>query len=212
MNKVRILLVDDHEIVRKGLSSMLQDEPQFEVVGEASNGQEGLEKIRSLEPDLALIDIRMKEMSGPALCRTVRQENLKTILVILTSYADEALVQTCLQLGVQGYILKDIQGFDLVKSIRTIMQGESILDPKATKVAVKLIEQGIENSIHPRTLNPRDLDILRLMAEGLTNREIGEKMFLSENTIKTHVLDIFRRIGVKNRIEAVVTAYRQGIL
>lgn len=208
MKKIRIVLVDDHEVVRKGISSILSEESEFEVVGEASNGQEGLEKIRSLKPDLALIDIRMKEMNGPSLCRAVRQDNLKTILVILTSYADETLVQTCLQLGVQGYILKDIQGFDLVKSIRTIMQGDSFLDPRATKVAVKWIE----NSVHPRTLNPRDLDILQFMADGLTNREIGEKMFLSENTIKTHVLDIFRRLGVKNRIEAVVNAYRQGIL
>lgn len=212
MEKIKILIVDDHEVVRKGICSILEEEPDFEVVGEAENGTKGLEMLRALKPDLALIDIRMKGMNGSALCRIARQEGLQTILVILTSYADEELVQTCLQLGVQGYILKEIQGFDLVKSIRSIMDGGSILDPKATKVAMRWIQDRSENSSNLKSLSPRDIEILELIADGMTNREIGQRLYLSENTIKTYILEIFRHLEVKNRIEAVVTAYRQGIL
>lgn len=212
MNKIRILIVDDHEVVRKGIRAMLSEEPDFEVIGEADNGVQGLDMLRELQPDLALVDIRMKGMNGPALCRHARQEGLETMLVILTSYADEELIQTCLQLGVQGYILKDIQGFDLVKSIRSVMEGGSILAPQATTVAMKWIRDGSIQAANQKTLSPRDIKILELMAEGMTNREIGQRLYLSENTIKANIIGIFRHFDVKNRIEAVVSAYRQGIL
>lgn len=212
MSKITILIVDDHEVVRRGIRALLSEEEDFQVIGEAENGEQGLDMLRELKPDLALIDIRMKGMSGSTLCRLARQEGLETMLVILTSYADEELVQTCLQLGVQGYILKDIHGFDLVKSIRSIMEGESILAPQATSVAMRWIQDSTKRAANSKTLSLRDIEILQLMAEGLTNREIGQKLYLSENTIKTYVLDIFRHLEVKNRIEAVVTAYRQGIL
>lgn len=212
MSKITILIVDDHEVVRRGIRALLSEEEDFQVIGEAENGEQGLDMLRELKPDLALIDIRMKGMSGSTLCRLARQEGLETMLVILTSYADEELVQTCLQLGVQGYILKDIHGFDLVQSIRSIMEGESILAPQATSVAMRWIQDSTKRTANSKTLSLRDIEILQLMAEGLTNREIGQKLYLSENTIKTYVLDIFRHLEVKNRIEAVVTAYRQGIL
>lgn len=212
MSKITILIVDDHEVVRRGIRALLSEEEDFQVIGEAENGEQGLDMLRELKPDLALIDIRMKGMSGSTLCRLARQEGLETMLVILTSYADEELVQTCLQLGVQGYILKDIHGFDLVQSIRSIMEGESILAPQATSVAMRWIQDSTKRAANSKTLSLRDIEILQLMAEGLTNREIGQKLYLSENTIKTYVLDIFRHLEVKNRIEAVVTAYRQGIL
>lgn len=211
MKKKTIVIVDDHEIVRKGLCSVLMEAPDFEVVGEAENGQEGLDLLRTLKPDIALIDIRMKKMNGTNLCRIARQEKLKTALVILTSYANEELIQTCLQLGVQGYLMKDTQGLDLLKHIRTIMDDGSVLDPQATKVAMKWIQDG-GKSLSQSTLGPRDIKILGLIAEGLTNREIGRELYLSENTIKTYIIDIYRSLKVKNRIEAVVTAYRQGIL
>lgn len=212
MSKITILIVDDHEVVRRGIRALLSEEEDFQVIGEAENGEQGLDMLRELKPDLSLIDIRMKGMSGSTLCRLARQEGIETMLVILTSYADEELVQTCLQLGVQGYILKDIHGFDLVKSIRSIMEGESILAPQATSVAMRWIQDSTKRAANSKTLSIRDIEILQLMAEGLTNREIGQKLYLSENTIKTYVLDIFRHLEVKNRIEAVVTAYRQGIL
>jgi DNA-binding NarL/FixJ family response regulator len=204
--------VDDHEIVRKGLSALLAGEPDFEVVGQAANGQEGLELLKILKPDLALVDIRMKGMNGPALCRAVRQEGLDTALVILTSYPDDYLIETCLQLGIQGYLLKEIQGFDLIQSIRTIMDGGSVLDPKATRLAMQLLQNDSTTAAPVKSLSPKELDILRLMADGLSNKEIGERLYLSENTIKTYVIEIFRRLGAKNRIDAVVTAYRLGML
>jgi two-component system response regulator DevR len=206
----RVVLVDDHEVVRRGIRSILAETDEFVVVGEAREGREGLRLIRSLRPDLALVDLRMDGGDGPALCQAVQAENLPTAVVILTSFLDEALIQTCIRLGVRGYLLKDVEGFDLLNSLRKVRQGGSVLDPKATGLVLQWIQQGREDA--GTTLTPQDLEVLRLVADGLTNREIGRALYLSENTVKVRVMDIARRLGAKNRIEAVMIAHRHGLL
>lgn len=206
----RVVLVDDHEVVRRGIRSILAETDEFVVVGEAREGREGLRLIRTLRPDLALVDLRMDGMDGPALCQAVQAEGLPTAVVILTSFLDEALIQTCIRLGVRGYLLKDVEGFDLLNSLRKVRQGGSVLDPKATGLVLHWIQQGREDPA--ASLGPQDLEVLRLVAEGLTNREIGRTLFLSENTVKVRVMDIARRLGAKNRIEAVMIAHRHGLI
>ena len=208
---IRVVLVDDHEVVRRGLRAILADTDEFRVVGEAANGEDGLALIRELKPDLALVDIRMGGRDGPALCRVVRDERLSTAVVILTSYLDEELIQTCIRLGVRGYIMKNVEGFDLVNSLRKIMAGGSVLDPKATEVVMHWIQQGSPDSASAQ-LSAHDVNILRLVAEGLTNREIGRHLYLSENTIKARVNEIVHRLHARNRLEAVMIAHRHGLL
>jgi two-component system response regulator DevR len=208
---IRVVLVDDHEVVRRGLRAILADTTEFRVVGEAANGEDGLALIRELKPELALVDIRMGGRDGPALCRAVRDERLSTAVVILTSYLDEELIQTCIRLGVRGYIMKNVEGFDLVNSLRKIMAGGSVLDPKATEVVMHWIQQGSPDSASA-TLSTHDVNILRLVAEGLTNREIGRQLYLSENTIKARVNEIVHRLHARNRLEAVMIAHRHGLL
>jgi DNA-binding NarL/FixJ family response regulator len=206
----RVVLVDDHEVVRRGIRALLNETPEFLVVGEARDGAEGLELVRSLRPDLALVDIRMGGHDGPALCRAIRDEHLPVAVVILTSFLNEELIQTCIRLGVRGYILKEVEGFDLVQSLRKIMHGGSVLDPKATELVMHWLQSGPGGGT--AGLNAHDLDILRLVAEGLTNREIGRQLYLSENTVKARVNDIARRLNAKNRVEAVMIAHRHGLL
>jgi two-component system response regulator DevR len=210
---VRVVLVDDHEVVRRGIRALLAESQEFTVVGEARNGDEGYALIRDLRPDLALVDIRMGGRDGPGLCRRIQEEGLPTAVVILTSYLDEELVQTCIRLGARGYILKDVEGFDLLRSLRQIMQGGSVLDPKATEVVLHWVKQSrMGKETVAASLTSQDLEILRLVAEGLTNREIGHRLYLSESTVKAKVNDIVHRLGAKNRIEAVMIAHRSGLL
>ncbi len=207
---IRVVLVDDHEVVRRGIRSILEETDEFRVVGEARDGVEGLQVIRDLDPDLALVDLRMGGRDGATLCQAVRDEGLRTALVILTSYLDEALIETCIRLGVRGYILKEVEGFDLLQSLRKIVDGGSVLDARATDVVMHWIQAGSTEPALP--LNAHDVDMLRLVAEGLTNREIGRRLFLSENTVKARVNDIAHRLRAKNRVEAVMIAHRHGLL
>ncbi len=206
----RILLVDDHEVVRRGIRAILSDAPEFEVVGEARNGGEGLALVRSLRPHLALIDIRMGGQDGPALCQAIQEERLPTAMVILTSFLSEDLIQTCIRLGVRGYILKEVEGFDLLQSLRKIINGESVLDPRATELLMQWVQNG--PALPTLELSAHDVDILRLVAEGWTNREIGRHLYLSEHTVKARVNDITHRLNAKNRVEAVMIAHRHGLL
>jgi DNA-binding NarL/FixJ family response regulator len=207
----RIVVVDDHELVRLGLHALLS-EGGLELVGEASTGSEGLALIQSLQPDLALIDVRLPDMSGIQLCKSVRETNSSTRLAILTSTMDKHVVYACLQTGVQGYLLKDMPGEELLRAICHILEGKSVLDPTVTEYALHWIESRKESEPHKDVLDLRDLEVLRLMAQGRTNQEIGKHMYLSENTVKSIVNEIYRRLGVKSRVEAVMEAHHRGLL
>ncbi|MDI3328948.1 MAG: response regulator transcription factor [Alicyclobacillaceae bacterium] len=207
----RIVVVDDHELVQIGLHTLLTDRG-LEVVGQASTGSEGLELIQSLQPDLALIDVRLPDMSGIELCQSVRKTNPHIRLAVLTAAMDKNVVHACLQTGVQGYLLKDMPGEELFRSIRKILDGKSVLDPSVTEYALHWIESHRESEPCKDALGLRDVEILRLMAQGRTNQEIGRHLHLSENTVKVIVNEIYRRLGVRSRVEAVMEAHRRGLL
>jgi two-component system response regulator DevR len=210
---IRLLIVDDHEMVREGLKAMLVSEPDFEIVGEAANAEQALALVERLRPDIILLDVRLPGVSGVALCRQVCERYPEIGVIIVTTYTDEQLVAECLQAGARGYIVKDIERFDLKRSIRAVARGEAAIDPKAAvAVLAHLRRAPVRQEPTPEPLSAQQLVILRLIAQGLSSREIAAKLYLSENTVKGYVQEILHRLGVKNRTEAVMVAVRQGWL
>lgn len=214
MTGYRVVVVDDHDLVRIGLQTSLT-EFGIDVVGSAATGQGGLDVIRRELPDLALVDIRMPDISGIELCQVVRAEGLPVRLAVLTSYVDQDILHTCLQAGVDGYLLKDASSDELLKSIELILHGKSVLDPTVTSYAMHWLKEPLAHRRHKHdkdALDLRDVEVLRLMAQGCTNSEVGQRLFLSENTVKALVNDLYRHLSVHGRVEAVMEAHRRGIL
>nr|BBH92428.1 DNA-binding response regulator [Thermogemmatispora argillosa] len=210
---IRLLIVDDHEMVREGLKAMLISEPDFEIVGEAANAEQALTLVERLRPDIILLDVRLPGVSGVTLCRQVCERYPEIGVIIVTTYTDENLVAECLQAGARGYIVKDIERFDLKRSIRAVARGEAAIDPKAAvAVLAHLRRAPVRQEPAPEPLSAQQLVILRLIAQGLSSREIAAKLYLSENTVKSYVQEILHRLGVKNRTEAVMVAVKQGWL
>lgn len=211
---IRLLIIDDHEMVREGLKAMLMAEPDFSIVGDAANAEQAFALIERLHPDVMLLDVRLPGMSGVEVCRTVTEKYPETAVIILTTFTDEALVAQCIQAGARGFIIKDIERFDLKRSIRAVARGEAAIDPKAA-VAVFAQLRRSPSQLHepaPEPLSSQQLVILRLVAQGLSSREIAQQLYLSENTVKGYVQEILHRLGVKNRTEAVMVAVKHGWL
>ena len=211
---IRLLIIDDHEMVREGLKAMLVAEPDFEIVGDAANAEQALELIERLHPDVVLLDIRLPGVSGIDLCSNVTSLYPQTAVIILTTFAEESLVAQCIQAGARGFIVKDIERFDLKRSIRAVARGEAVID---SKVAVAVLAQlrrapQVNQEPFPEPLSTQQIVILRLIAQGLSSREIATQLYLSENTVKGYVQEILHRLGVKNRTEAVMVAVKQGWL
>lgn len=206
---IRVVLIDDHELTRRGISEVLAEDPDFIVVGEAKDGNDGWQLIQSLKPDVALIDVRMRGIQGPALCQLVASQGLPTVCIILTSYTDQEPLNAALSNGARGYIVKDVSAAELIENIRRIMAGGAVLDPRATAQVVQWIKDGRPTRI---SLSPLDMQILSLVAQGWTNREIGETLHFSENTVKAHINQIMEQLQAKNRVEAAVIAYRHGLI
>ena len=211
---IRLLIIDDHEMVREGLKAMLTAEPDFEIVGDAANAEQAFELIERLHPDVILLDIRLPGMSGIDVCRTVMEHYPETAVIILTTFSDEALVAQCIQAGARGFIVKDIERFDLKRSIRAVARGEAAIDPKAAVAVLAQLRRApqVSQEPSPEPLSPQQIVILRLVAQGLSSREIATQLYLSENTVKGYVQEILHRLGVKNRTEAVMVAVKQGWL
>ncbi len=211
---IRLLIIDDHEMVREGLKAMLISEPDFSIVGDAANAEQALELIERLHPDIALLDIRLPGMSGIEVCRTVTTRYPETAVIILTTFSDENLVAQCIQAGARGFIVKDIERFDLKRSIRAVARGEAAIDPKAAVAVLAQLRKAPHTSTEPlpEPLSSQQLVILRLVAQGLSSREIATQLYLSENTVKGYVQEILHRLGVKNRTEAVMVAVKHGWL
>lgn len=212
---IRLVIIDDHEIVREGLKTILVSEPDFSIVGEASNVDAALDIVAQLHPDIALVDIRLPGTNGIELCRMINERYPETAVIILTTFTDESLVAQCVRAGARGFIVKDIERFDLKRSIRAVARGEATID---TKVAASVLAQ-LRRSPPPgepapsaELLSSQQLVILRLIAQGLSSREIATQLYLSENTVKGYVQEILHRLGVKNRTEAVMVAVKQGWL
>ena len=208
----RLLIIDDHEMVREGLKAMLVTEPDFEIVGGASNARQALEMIEQLHPDVVLLDVRLPDVSGVEVCRTLTEHFPEIGVIMLTTFTDEQVIAQCIQAGARGFIIKDVERFDLKRSIRAVARGEAAIDPKAAVAMLAQLRRTPSVSVEPTSeaLSAQQLVILRLVAQGLSSREIGVQLYLSENTVKGYVQEILHRLNVKNRTEAVMVAVKQG--
>jgi two-component system, NarL family, response regulator DevR len=211
---IRLLIIDDHEMVREGLKAMLSAEPDFAIVGDAANAEQAFALIERLRPDIILLDIRLPGTSGIEVCRTVTERYPEIAVIILTTFTDESLVAQCIQAGARGFIVKDIERFDLKRSIRAVARGEAAIDTKAAVAVLAQLRGAPQNNNEPAPdpLSSQQIVILRLVAQGLSSREIATRLYLSENTVKGYVQEILHRLGVKNRTEAVMVAVKQGWL
>jgi len=205
---VRIFLLDDHEVVRRGVRELLEVEDDLEVVGEAGTAEEALARIPSVSPDVAIIDMRLPDGNGVEVCREVRSKNPEIQCVVLTSFADDEALFDSIMAGAAGYLLKQIKGTDLVDAVRRVAAGQSLLDPSVTERVLERLRKGPAEDERLARLTEQERKILDLIAEGLTNRQIGERMFLAEKTVKNYVSNLLAKLGMERRTEAAVFAAR----
>ena len=205
---ITVFLLDDHEIVRRGLRELLSAEPDIEVVGEAGTADQAIHRILALEPDVAVLDVRVGEDNGIEVCREIRSRRSATACLMLTSFADDDALFSAIMAGAAGYVLKQIRGSDLVESIRRVAGGQSLLDPNLTARVLERIRRGPEEDSRLTGLTPQERKILELLADGLTNRQIGEQLFLAEKTVKNYVSNLLMKMGMHRRTEAAAFAAR----
>ncbi len=206
---IRVLLVDDHQLVRHGLEQLLAAAVDIEVVGTAADGAEALERITELRPDVVLMDLLMPGVDGVQATRRARSTHADTQVVVLTSFSDRDRILDAIDAGAVGYLLKDVDPDDLVSSIRAAARGESPLHPKAAREL--LLSRSGAGGQAPGELTPRELEVLRLVRLGLANKQIGRRLGISERTVKAHLTSIFQRIGVSDRTSAALWAERLGL-
>jgi two-component system response regulator DevR len=202
--RIRVFLLDDHEIVRTGIASLLGAEPDLVVVGEAGTAAEALRRIPAARPDVAVLDGRLPDGSGIDVCRDVRSANPEIRCLILTSYDDDDALFAAVMAGAAGYLLKEVRGGSLVDAIRQIAAGNSLMDPALTGRLLTRLRDGAPTDSRLDALSARDRDILELIAEGLTNRQIGERLFLAEKTVKNYVSALLAKLGMQRRTQAAV--------
>jgi two-component system response regulator DevR len=208
---IRIVIVDDHELLREGIKAMLSQEADLEVVGEAADGRTALARVRECSPDVVVLDLKLPDMDGVEVCRQIQQERPETAVLMLTTFTDADLVLAAVKAGAKGYVVKDVLGMDLKRSIRGVAKGEVAMDPKVVGHLIHHMRTpALEKEEEKTPLNRQQLAIIRLVAQGYTNREIAEQMFLSEKTVKGYLAEALRRMGVKNRVEAAMLASKKG--
>ncbi|MFG1945787.1 response regulator [Nonomuraea sp. NPDC048826] len=203
---IRLLIADDHPIVRDGIRGMFAGDPGFEVLAEAGDGARAVELARALEPDVILMDLRMPGTDGVTAIKELARLGITSRVLVLTTYDTDKDVLPAIEAGATGYLLKDTQRDDLVRAVRTAARGESVLSPS---VATRLLGQ-VRTPADP--LSARELEVLDLIAQGTTNREVAARLFVSEATVKTHLLHIYAKLGVNDRAAAVAVAFRRGLI
>jgi two-component system response regulator DevR len=204
---IRVFLLDDHELVRRGLRDLLSGEDDMEVVGEAGTAEEALLRIAPTRPDVAVLDVRLPDGNGIEVCREIKSQHPEINFLMLTSFSDDDAVLSSIMAGAAGYLLKQIRGNDLVSAIRKVASGEALLDPVVTAKVLDRLRGGTHDDNAAR-LTVQEQRILDLIAEGLTNRQIAEKMFLAEKTVKNYVSNLLTKLGMSRRTEAAVFATR----
>ncbi len=198
--------MDDHEVVRRGVAALLEAEDDIEVVGESSTAAGALERVAAVRPDVAILDVRLPDGSGVEVCRDIRSSHPEVACLMLTSFTDdEALFQSVLA-GAAGYVLKQIHGSDLVGAVRTVAAGESLLDPRSTARVLERMRRSAERDDPLSGLSAQERQIVGLIGEGLTNRQIGERLYLAEKTVKNHVSHVLMKLGMQRRTQVAVLA------
>lgn len=203
---IRVFLLDDHEVVRRGLRDLLEAENDIEVVGEAGLAEEAIRRIPASRPDVAILDGRLPDGSGIDVCRDIRSRHPEINVLILTSYDDDQALFSAIMAGAAGYLLKQVRGTDLVDSVRHVAAGQSLLDPAVTARVLERLRNGPEEDPALDQLTPQERRILALIADGLTNRQIGAEMFLAEKTVKNYVSSLLAKLGFERRTQAAVFA------
>jgi DNA-binding NarL/FixJ family response regulator len=207
MGPIRLLIADDHPVVRDGLRAMLATQPDMELVGEAATGTEAVTQARAMRPDVVLMDLQMPGLDGPGAIATLREQAPEVRVLVLTTYGTDADITRAVDAGATGYLLKDAPREQLFGAIRAAARGESVLSPSvATRVLGRMRAPAEE------ALSPRELEILQAVARGLSNKDIGRQLYVSEATVKTHLLRVFSKLGVDDRTAAVTVAPERGII
>ena len=201
--QIRVLLVDDHVMVRVGLRTLLSTDPQIKVLGEAATGAQALAMAREQQPDVVLLDAHLPDLSGPEVCRRLRAAVPDAAIGILTTFTDDELVRDCVRAGAQGYLLKDIAELDLSRRIKALARGEAVIDPKVAPLVLAAARLGGAAAGDQPMLSARQREVLQLVAQGLSNREMAEALSISEHTVKSHLKAIFQKTGVASRAQAV---------
>jgi DNA-binding NarL/FixJ family response regulator len=206
--QIRVFLLDDHEIVRRGLRELLESEPDIVVVGESDSAAEAARRIPALRPNVAILDGRLPDGSGIDVCREIRSVDPSINALILTSYDDDEALFAAIMAGAAGYVLKLIHGTDLIGAVRRVAAGQSLLDPAVTAQVLQRVREGPPTDPALAQLTEQERRILACIAEGLTNRQIGERLFLAEKTVKNYVSSLLAKLGLERRTQAAVLATR----
>ena len=206
---MKVLIADDHHVVRRGLLFFLKTQKDIEVVGEAANGAEAVEMAGELQPDIVLMDLVMPEMDGIQATRKIKEAHPHIIILMLTSFSDRDHIVPAIEAGAAGYQLKDIEPDELVESLRSLMRGENTLHPKASSELAKAPADPLPHMLHP--LTPREAEVLAELTKGKSNREVASALFVTEKTVKTHISNIFIKLEVQDRTQAALYAVKHGL-
>jgi DNA-binding NarL/FixJ family response regulator len=204
--KIRVFLLDDHEVVRRGLRDLLESDGDIEVVGESGSAEEATRRIPALHPDVAILDGRLPDGSGIDVCREVRSRDPKIAALVLTSYDDDEALFSAIMAGAAGYVLKQVRGHDLLDAVRRVAAGQSLLDPAVTQQVLDRLREGPKQDKALDALTDQERRVLELIGEGLTNRQIAERMYLAEKTVKNYASSMFAKLGLTSRTQAAIFA------
>ncbi|NLL81005.1 MAG: response regulator transcription factor [Tissierellia bacterium] len=206
---VKIMLVDDHTLIRKGLKLIIEEVKEFKVVGESSDGEDAIRKARLINPDIVIMDINMPKLNGLEALKRMKELGIQSKFIILTAYPERANIITATKIGAKGYLLKDTNPANLIKAIREVYTGRSYIDSSAASILSNSTNKTEESSEMGKIklLSKREYEVLVLLSEGFNNKSIGEKLFISEKTVKNHITQIYKKLEVKDRVQATIFAY-----
>ncbi|MBS3765379.1 response regulator transcription factor [Candidatus Bipolaricaulota bacterium] len=208
--KIELVIVDDHRVVRSGVKALIDTEPHLEVIGEAADGREAVTKVKSQNPDVVLMDLVMPEMDGVEATSKITKVDPAPKILILTSFSEEERIIQAIKAGATGYLIKDASPDELVQAIKDVYHGESTLDPKVAGTVLRSVQNEPQDS--SEDLTDREVEVLELLAEGLPNEDIAEKLYISERTVRSHVSNILAKLDLTNRTQAALYAVKKGIV
>lgn len=212
MKNIRILIADDHSMVREGLKQLIELEDDIEVIAQTGDGKETIDKIKETMPDVVLLDINMPIMNGLEVLEVIKQEDINVKVLILTIHNEIEYLYKAVEIGVNGYVLKDSESDVLIKAIRSIYGGESYIQPNMASLLFKKINGELDNQVKHNKLTKREIEVLKLITQGMLNKEIADQLCISEKTVKNHVSNIFKKIEVSDRTQAAVYAIKNNIV